>query len=157
MRAVFCNTSPIQYLYQIGQLEILPALFGEVQVGDAVVQELAEGVRRGVALPSISELSWVTVRHKTDYGIPGLGKGEAETIALALSEEEALLVMDDADGRKAAVAAGLRVVGTVGVLLLAKERGYIDAVVPSLAQLDGAGFRLSARVLGLAITKAGES
>ncbi len=156
MRAVFCNTSPMQYLYQIGRLEFLPALFREVRVGGTVAAELAAGVRKGVALPNIGELSWVTVRHKADYGFPGLGKGEAETIALGLSEENALLVMDDADGRKAAKAAGLQVIGTLGVLLRAKDRGLINAVAPSMAQLEGAGLWVGAGVRDAVLTKAGE-
>jgi len=48
---VICNTSPLQYLHQIGQLELLPKLVSRVVVPTAVAKELAEGRRRGLDLP----------------------------------------------------------------------------------------------------------
>jgi len=48
---VIVNTSPLQYLYQVGQLDLFPKLFGRIIVPTAVMTELAEGRRLGVALP----------------------------------------------------------------------------------------------------------
>jgi predicted HTH domain antitoxin len=48
---IVCNTSPLQYLYQIGQLDLLPQLTGQIIVPTAVTVELAEGRRRGVDVP----------------------------------------------------------------------------------------------------------
>jgi predicted nucleic acid-binding protein len=59
---VICNTSPIQYLYQLELLHILRALAGGVIVPPAVVDELAEGRALGVNLPDLTALDWVTVR-----------------------------------------------------------------------------------------------
>jgi predicted nucleic acid-binding protein len=56
---VICNTSPLQYLHQIGQLELLPALVSRVVVPTAVAEELAEGRRRGLDLPVPEVLPWV--------------------------------------------------------------------------------------------------
>jgi len=47
---VICDTSPIQYLYQIGHLELLVQLAGQVIVPPAVVRELEAGKERGVEL-----------------------------------------------------------------------------------------------------------
>lgn len=159
MPVVFSNTSPLQYLHQIGQLEVLPALFGEVQVADAVVAELVEGVRRRVSLPNVEQLAWVRRRRVADATClgTGLGKGEAETIALGRLDPGALVILDDGPARRAAKAAGLEVVGTVGVLLRAKESGYIDAVGPNLVQLLRVGFRLGREIHRLALIRAGES
>jgi predicted nucleic acid-binding protein len=49
---VICNTSPLQYLRQLGQLHLLPQLTGQIIVPTAVAAELAEGRRRGVDVPS---------------------------------------------------------------------------------------------------------
>ena len=159
MLDVFCNTSPLQYLHQIGQLDILPTLFGEVQVAEAVAAELAEGRRRQIALPNIRRLSWATIRAVSDAGslVPNLGRGEAETIALGLEKSNALVVLDDGAARRAATAAGLSIVGTVGVLLRAKERGCIGAVRPAVVRLEELGFRISERVRRRALIEAGES
>lgn len=155
---VFCNTSPLQYLHQLGKLELLPRLFGQVHVADAVVSELAEGRKRGVSLPDIGRLPWATARAASDPQrmIPSLGRGESETIALGLETPDALVVMDDAAARKAASTAGLSVVGTIGLLLLAKERGYIGVVGAELAGLARLGFRLSERLRRYALLEAGE-
>ena len=158
MPAVFCNTSPLQYLHQIGHLDALPALFGEVQVAEAVVAELAEGVKRRVALPNIDQLPWVKRRRISDEerSKVGLGRGEAETIALARHDRDALVILDDGAARRTAIAAGLRVIGTVGVLLLAKERGHVEAIAPSLVQLVRVGFRLGAQLRRVALSRANE-
>ena len=66
MRDVICNTSPLQYLHQADLLHLLPTLFGSVQAPSALEAELAEGRRRGVCLPELVELPWVTVRPVRD-------------------------------------------------------------------------------------------
>lgn len=158
MLDVFCNTSPLQYLHQLGRLEILPTLFGQVHVADAVVSELTEGHRQGVLLPDVDCLPWVTTMAVTDANrlVPNLGGGESETIALGLGASDALVVIDDAAARKAASAAGLRVVGTIGLLLMAKERGHIEAIGPELAGLARFGFRLGERLRRHVLFEAGE-
>jgi predicted nucleic acid-binding protein len=53
---VISNTSPLQYLYQLGQLELLPRLYQQVTIPPAVVQELVDGRALGVALPVLEHL-----------------------------------------------------------------------------------------------------
>lgn len=62
MPEVVVNTSPMQYLFQTGLLEILRALYGTVVLPEAVQMELAEGRSRGVALPDPTSMSWITIR-----------------------------------------------------------------------------------------------
>jgi predicted nucleic acid-binding protein len=71
-----------------------------------------------------------------------LGKGESEAIALAAEIDDAILIMDDADGRRVARALGLQVTGVLGVLVEAKERGFVALVKPILDALGEAGFWL---------------
>ena len=158
MADVFCNTSPLQYLHQVGHLELLPTLFEHVQVAEAVVAELAEGIRARVALPNVEQLPWATTRAvpNTSRLVSDLGRGEAETIALGLESPDSLVVLDDARARRAAAAARLSVIGTVGVLLLAKEGGHIETVRPILDHLARLRFRLGERVRWQALVEAGE-
>ena len=118
----------------------------------------SRGRRAGVALPDVERLPWVTTQAVSDTGklISGLGSGEAETIALSLESPGGLVILDDAEARQTAAAAQLDVIGTVGVILLAKERGHIATVRPTLDHLDRLGFRLSELVRIEALTKAGE-
>jgi predicted nucleic acid-binding protein len=78
---VICNTSPLQYLHQLGHLRLLPALAGRVIVPPAVVDELAVGRGLGVDLPAVDTLDWVTVRRPAGASagplITDLGDGNA--------------------------------------------------------------------------------
>ena len=62
MREVISNTSPLQYLFQAELLDLLPALYGTIVVPGGVVDELAAGRVRGVALPDPAALPWMRVR-----------------------------------------------------------------------------------------------
>ena len=161
MRAVICNTSPLQYLHQIDLLHLLPTLFGPVQVPSAVVVELSEGRRRGVPPPELAELSWITTQRvdarKLSSLTTNLGSGEKKVLALGLEASDSLLVLDDRDARRHAIAMGLEITGTVGILLLAKERGILDSVQPALARLQALRFRLSAETRGIVLDLAGEN
>lgn len=160
MRDVICNTSPLQYLHQVELLHLLPALFESAQVPPAVVAELAEGRRRGVNLPDLAGLPWVTVRAVRDRTllplVTSLGSGEKEVLALGLEAPDHLLVLDDRAARRYAIAVGLEVTGTVGILLLAKERRLLDAVRPAMDRLQRLRFRLSAATYRRVIDLAGE-
>jgi predicted nucleic acid-binding protein len=74
-----------------------------------------------------------------------LGDGEKEVLALGLELPGALLLLDDRQARRHARILNLEISGTVGVLLLAKERGILEAVRPVLDRLQGSGFRLDLR------------
>ena len=89
---------------------------------------------------------------------PPLHPGEVEAIRLALSKPDSLLVMDEAVGRAAATGLGLKVIGIVGLLVLAKQRGLIPSLSQELQRLRGPGrFRLSTELLQHALRTAGEA
>ena len=161
MPDVICNTSPLQYLHQAGVLELLPVLAGQVYVPEAVVAELREGQRRNVLLPTLEELSWLTVQPVRDRTllplVTHLGDGEKEVLALGLETENALLILDDRDARRYARALELEIIGTLGLLLWAKERGILDAVRPVLDRLQLLGFRLNARTRQMVLKRASET
>ena len=151
VRDVICNTSPLQYLYQVDLLHLLPILFGSAQAPPAVAAELAEGRKRGLRLPKLAELSWMTVRPVRDRTllplVTSLGNGEKEVLALGLETPDHLLMLDDRNARRHAKAAGLEIVGTLGILVLARERGIIDTVRPILDRLRELQFRVDSRTL----------
>lgn len=160
MSAVICDTSPLQYLHQAELLHLLPALFGVVQVPRAVVQELVEGRRRGVHLPDPTTLRWVEVRSVRDRTllppVTHLGGGEREVIALGRGTDDPLLLLDDRHARRYAEAVGLAVTGTLGILVLAKERRMLDSVEPVLNRLHGLRFRFNVKTREAVLRLAGE-
>ena len=146
MREVISNTSPLQYLYQLDLLDLLPALYGEVLVPAGVVSEIAAGCSRGVSLPHLEALPWL---HVCEVGtpallslIPDLGAGEREVLALALEKPGALVILDDSQARRLAERLELGLTGTLGLLLKAKQIGRIDRVRPYISRLESLNFRL---------------
>lgn len=161
MPEVISNTSPIQYLHQLGLLDILKQLVGHITIPQAVVDELEAGRTLGHDLPDVTSLEWIDMRvpassqHVTS---PDLGRGETDVLRLALELPAggAVVILDDAKARAAAGRLGLKLTGTLGVLLDAKRAGLIAAVEPQLDQLDALGFRLAPHTRAAVLKLAGE-
>lgn len=155
------NTSPIQYLYQAGLLELLPTLYGQVIIPAAVAQELAAGRGSGVALPDPSQLAWITIEPPADSTllrmVADLGPGEREVIALGLRSPDSLLLLDDGVARRYAKHLNLRITGTLGVLLKAKTLRCLASLGPVLDRLEALGFRLGPATRAAVLKLAGEA
>jgi predicted nucleic acid-binding protein len=82
--------------------------------------------------------------------------GEAEAIALA-SELGLRLIVDDLRARRVASNMGIPIIGTVGVLILAKQSGHLEAVAPVIRSMEEHGFFVGADLKAEAYRQAGES
>jgi predicted nucleic acid-binding protein len=130
-------------------LYLLPQVFPVVYAPPAVQSEL----RRS--------LEWLIIKPVQNMALVAalemqLDAGEAEVIALAMELENAVVILDDKKARRIAKELGLRVIGTVGMLLRAKGKGIIDEVEAVLDALEGADFRLSEALRREALRLAGE-
>lgn len=156
-----CNTSPLQYLHQIGQLRILPALAGSIIVPISVQAELDAGIAKGLDLPKIKNLNWIQIRApisvKAASLITDLGPGESQVLMLALETPGSIALLDDGLARRVAIARGIPIKGTLGLLLDAKRAGHITVVKPSLDKLQDLGFRLAEPTRAAVLKLAGES
>lgn len=158
MGKVISNTSPLLYLYRIGVMEWLGQLFEEVWVPDAVFEELEEGGQRGYDVPRLENYLWIKRTNPqqmpAEWFALDLGRGELAAMALGLEHPEQTLLLDDLLARRMAEAAGLRVWGTLRVLLEGKRAGLTQALAPYVDRLMDAGMWLSAdirqRILRLA-------
>jgi predicted nucleic acid-binding protein len=133
---VVSNASPLIAGLDVGLGAIFEALFGEVFIPPAVHQEV---------FTSRPQPSWITERLLSNPSASRLlqgrlGAGEREAIALTLEVKAVLLLMDELAGRRTATSLGVRVMGTLGVLLRAKVQQLIPAVSPLLDQLVATGF-----------------
>lgn len=128
VRLVIADTSHINYLIQIGPIDLLPRLFERVALPKAVQAELSKPraplpVRSWIAAPP----AWLEIYDTTGFPqVSGLDDGETAAIALAESLHADLLLMDEREGSRVAHSRGLRVTGTLGLLDLAAERGLVD-------------------------------
>lgn len=160
-REVVSNTSPLLYLHQVGQLEILARLYGRVLIPPAVRAELDTGRHRGISVPDLDRFPWIeSCGVPPELALPtlkDLGAGEAEVLALGRADPRRLLILDEEVARRAAEAAGLEFTGTLGVLLRAKEHGLLPAVAPVVEALTRTSMWLSSELIDLVLTLAGET
>lgn len=72
MPEVICNTPPLQYLFQLGELDLLRETCGRIVVPPAVVEELDVGRSLGVALPEVAGQGWIETRSPKSGRVLGL-------------------------------------------------------------------------------------
>ena len=159
---VVSDTSPVTNLIECGLLHLLPAVYGEVIMPEAVRDELAQLVPLNSAY-DMAMHSWVDVRRvsgRHEIGAllrRGLDPGEAEAIVLAQELAADLLLIDERHGAAVADELGLQHVGVLGVLIAAKRRNLIPQVSSIVAKLrDEVGFWLSDDVVRHVLLLAGE-
>ncbi len=159
MREAICDTSPLQYLHQIGFLHLLAEFYTETLIPPAVVSELDRGKAIGVDL-HVRALPWLKIQAPEGMDkaptAADLGAGEKEVLALGLELPGAVVILDERLGRLHAEALKLTFTGTLGILLRAKVEGRISRIDPLLAHLDRLGFRLSAKTHAAVLRQAGE-
>ncbi|AKV68361.1 hypothetical protein VL20_3354 [Microcystis panniformis FACHB-1757] len=85
-----------------------------------------------------------------------LGQGEAEVLALGLENPDSLLIFDDQLARRIANLYRLKYSGTLGVLVKAKQQGYLSSVAPVIAKLRHQGMWLTDKVVNDVLRLAGE-
>jgi predicted nucleic acid-binding protein len=157
---IICDTSAIQYLYQLELLHILPKLADRVLVPPAVMDEIEVGRAAGVPLPDLADLDWVIVQRPVSVAavplLTDLGPGEAEVLMLAIEQKQVVAVLDDALARRIADTLDLPFTGTLGLLLDAKQAGLVPAVSPLLDRLQALRFRLAPDTRQLILKLAGE-
>jgi predicted nucleic acid-binding protein len=140
---VVSNTSPLVYLAALGDFALLPDLFSRIVIPRAVFQEIVVGgaglpvarVVQGALSSWLSVTGIVSTSRASGFQQAGLHAGESEAIVLAIEVDSQALLMDDRDGVRAAVAAGINVIRTPGIYRLAKHRRMLPAVRPKLDEL----------------------
>lgn len=153
------NASPLILLGKIGQLHLLEALVPQVTVPAAVVDELAAGADRDPEGPST--VTWAQARSAQNVPVPqsiagwDLGAGESQILAHCLGGSRRA-VLDDAEARAPARVHGVRLVGTLGVILRARRASLIPAARPLIQRLQERGAFLSDDLVKLALNKVGE-
>ena len=161
MLKAISNTSPLLYLYRIGGIDWLPRLFEEVWIPDAVRNELQVGRSKGYDVPNPEDYPWLKVVNPksipSEWLALDLGPGELTAIALGLENPERIVLIDDLLARRIAKAAGLKVWGTLKVLLEAKSQGLIDTVKPYVSKLSDSGMWISAEIRKRILKLAGET
>lgn len=159
---VVADAGPLIHLSLIGRIDLLPALYGRIVVPERVYREVVD---QGEDLPGSAELrgaDWIDLSsHSPDNHLfrllqAQLDPGEAAAICLAQESRADLVLSDDRQARLAAERLGIRIKGTLGILVEAKRRGEIEALAPALAELKEKGTWLSERLVVRVLSEVGE-
>jgi len=144
---VVSNASPVIFLSKLGALELLAQCFDEVHIPEAVKTEIGD-----VVLPEFIQVTAISEfgQHYVSGAIGALHAGELEAIRLTEEIDADLVILDDLRARQKAKSQNQTVTGTLGILMLAKENGFIEKAtfVEYLdALVDAHGMWLSEKLL----------
>jgi uncharacterized protein len=161
---VVSNTSPLWNLAAIDSLDLLRDQYPDIRIPTDVWRELqvGQGYPETARIRRAVDDEWVTIEAPAQTYLRqslrlGLDQGEAAAIALALEIGESRILIDEADGRAAAKAMGLRPIGVLGVLLRAKEAGKLASVSDQMTRLrKDAGFFIAESLFQRVRQAAGE-
>lgn len=159
---IVSNTTPLIGLASIQHFDLLRQLFGEVHIPQAVYDEaVLAGREAGGAKQEVSTAQWIRTvsvqdRLAVEVLLDDTDLGEAETIVLARELGADWVLMDEKKGRRKLEQLGLKKIGTLGILLKAKQLGLLAVIRPEIEQLHRQGFSISQNVIDKVLHQAKE-
>jgi predicted nucleic acid-binding protein len=154
MKKVISNASPLIALSNISQLELLEKIFKKIIIPEAVYKEVVEEGKGRAGAKEVEKYVGKWIELKTVKNIDEvnalravLDYGEAEVIALGQEINADLLILDNKEPRLFAKHLGFKLIGTVGILLLAYEKELLENPIGKLLELRENGFYISDRLM----------
>ena len=139
-KTIISDTSCFIILANIGELEILHKVYGQIVTTVDIATEYGE------VLPKWVEIVTVKDKYRQQLLEMQIDKGESSAIALALETPDSTIILDDYKARKIANQLGLIFTGTIGVIIKAKLNGIIPSIKPLLEKIKQTDFRISAEI-----------
>ncbi len=147
---VVADTSPINYLVLIGEIEILAKMYGRIVIPNAVREEVLRPSAPHVVRDWTSQPpAWIEVRtplSAPDASLAALDPGERDAILLAGELRADQLIVDDRQGRREAEKRGILVIGTLGVMREAASLGLLE-LRTALSRLETTSFHVAPEIL----------
>lgn len=159
---IVSNTTPLIGLASISHFDLLHKLFGTIYIPQAVYNEaVVDGHEEGGVKRELLAASWIKTvavqdRLAVEVLLDDLDLGEAETIVLAREIGADWVLMDEKKGRRKLTQLGVPKVGTVGILLKAKQSGFLPTIRQEMLWLREYGFSISQTVINAVLKEAGE-
>ena len=155
------NTGPlIALVAALHDLAILENLYQEVLVPFEVCREMRARGCRAFAIQQFEEARWLTKKEQPlaidSLLANSLDVGEAAVIQLALNEQVSTVAIDETVGRRVAKLSGLKLTGSIGILLRARREGFSFSMREALERMRARGVWLSQQVVDFALRQAEE-
>jgi predicted nucleic acid-binding protein len=157
---IVCDSSPLFALAICDELHLLEQMYDTVLIPEAIYNEVSVSGKPNA--DKIQEWAHKKVaRVKDDDFIQALAemldRGEAEAIALYKEKNADYLLIDERKGRKIAESYDVKIIGTLGLLLLAKQNGLLESVKPCLELLQQSTIRITPELYKMTLQRAGEN
>ena len=159
---VVSNATPLIAMAMADRFDLIQKIFGRIYIPQGVYEEVVEQGGERFGATDVRQAVWIQVVQAKD-GLAvevledDLGKGESETIVLAREMQADWVLVDERLARRKLDLFGVRTIGTLGILLRAKELGLLQRIRPEVDKLRTRGFRLSRHVYEDVLQMAGES
>lgn len=157
---IVINASPFILLAKSDFLELLPQLFTEIRMPESVSIEIINGDDAATEKLYDCQENWIircSANHIEEVKVWNLGDGETEVLSWALNNKNQYrAVIDDRAARNCAATLGIPILGTGGILVLAKKRDLIASVGEALTKLQDAGLYISDEIIDLLKIQANE-
>jgi uncharacterized protein len=158
---VISNAVPLITLSKVGNLHLLKELYGTIIIPEMVQYEIVVQGQGAVSAEEVGKAAWINVQAVTNKLAvellrERLDAGESEAIVLAMESKADLLLMDEARGRRISEGHGIKLIGTLGLFVMAKKNGLITTIRPLLDQLMNVGFYMSSDLYQAMLEQAGE-
>ena len=149
------DSSALVALATMDRLDLLEKIFDKIYVPQAVYDEVSISYKpQSVKLKEFLANKVEIV--KLDISKMGLGQGELEAIALYKSKEADFLLIDDRRAKNFAKLNGINVIGSLGVMMLAKDKGLIDSLRDDLEKLVNSSLFISQNLIDRVLFEVGE-
>jgi predicted nucleic acid-binding protein len=135
MRKIIVDTSCLIILSKIKELPLLKLLYGEVLITDIIAKEFDE--------PDWIIICPIKLNENVFLFEKRIDKGEASAIMLALEIPNSIIIIDDFKGRALAKELGIKVTGTIGIIISAKNKKLIPSIKPILEKIKETNFYIS--------------
>jgi predicted nucleic acid-binding protein len=157
-KKIIINTGPILALVAaLDGLDILRELYSQVMVSYEVFQEIMAGGSTGFGVKEFEQANWIIKRKNpsniSTYLSNSLDIGEASVIQIALDENIQNVCIDETVGRRIARLHNLKVTGSVGVLVRAKNEGFSISMRDAIQKMKQNGVWLSDEVIEFALNQ----
>ena len=160
---IVTNSTPLIELSKINQLNLLRKVYGSILIPEEVYIEVVVNGAGKQGAAEVGTAEWIHRQSVTNMNQvielqnqKSLHLGECATIVLAQELHAEQVILDDNAARQEAIARGLPVIGTVGILLIAKNRLIIPKVKPILDNLRVQGTRISQSLYNQTLAKTDE-
>ena len=161
MRKVIVNSTPLIALCHVNKLVVLKQLYGEIIIPKAVYDEISVK-EDSICKKTVDEsLDWIHVQEIQNQVAKTMFKsqlhdGEVEVMILAMEQQADVVIIDDQNAKKYAKYLKLPVTGTLGVLMKAKQNGYIFELKPILDSMIQNGIYIKENLVELCLKQVGE-